>query len=53
MLQLITKRKPNARSNVTNVKNKTKMPRIPIPCHNWTREIVGIKVAKKKLLLYV
>lgn len=46
MLQLITKKQPTALSNVTNIKNKTKMPRIPIPCHSWTREIVGTKVVK-------
>lgn len=46
MLQLITKKKPTAVSNVTNIKNKTKMPRIPTPCHSWTREIVGTKVVK-------
>lgn len=36
VLHLIIKRKPNIMSNMTNVKNRTRMPTITATCHNWT-----------------
>lgn len=37
-------------NNVTNIKNKTEPP-ITAACHNWTYEIIGIKIAKEGKLL--